>query len=259
MEKLPAGIGWQWVKQGLELFRKQPGALMALFFSCMFLTLITAAIPLLNALLPSLLAPLFSVALLQGCADVDQGKRANPLLVGIGFRKPARRPLLQLGFLYLAITILALTTLRVLGDEVFTQMMSAKEVRIDQEMLSKLQFPALVASLIYAVSWLLTCLAAPLVYWQKMPFGKALFFSVVTVGRNFLAFLTAGVSLYLLCQVTALVVSLLLSSIPTLAMALLFSILLLMIVLVHCTLYAAYRHIFGTPPVSPETAGLKQP
>lgn len=259
MEKLPAGIGWQWVKQGLAVFRKQPGALMALFFSCMFLSLITAAIPLLNALLPSILMPLFSVALLQGCADIDQGKRATPLLVTLGFKKPARRPLLQLGFLYLIVTIVALTALRLLGDEVFTQIMAAKEVRLDQEMMSKLQFPVLVASLIYAISWLLTCLAAPLIYWQQMPFGKALFFSVVTVGRNLMAFLTAAVSLYLLCQVTALVVSLLLSAIPMLAMSLMFSIILLMAVLVHCTLYAAYRQIFGTPPMSAEAVDLKKP
>ena len=37
MTTLPARAGWHWVKQGLQVFRKQPGALMALFFSCMFL------------------------------------------------------------------------------------------------------------------------------------------------------------------------------------------------------------------------------
>lgn len=259
MEKLNAGTGWQWVKQGLEVFRKQPGALMALFFSCMFLTLISAMIPLLGAALPSLMAPLFSVALLQACADIDQGKRAFPLLVTTGFKKPVRRPLLQLGGLYLIVALLALAAMRLLGDEVFSQITSAKEVRIDQAMLEKLQFPVLISALISLSGWLLGCLAAPLIYWQKMTLAKALFFSVVTVGRNFKAFITATVLLYLLCQLVVLVVSVLASVVPMLAVTLLLSTVLLMIVLVHCTLYAAYRHLFGAPPASPEAVTLNKP
>jgi hypothetical protein len=259
MEKLPARAGWHWVKQGLEVFRKQPGALMALFFCCMFLSLISAVIPFIGGLLPSILAPLFSVALLQGCSDADQGKRTLPTLVAIGFKKPMRRPLLQLGGVYLAMTLLALAVMRLMGNDVFSQMAEAGQVRLDREMLENLRMPVLLASLIYLVGWLMTCLAAPLIYWQKMTLGKALFFSVVTVVRELKAFLTAGVMLYLLCQVVVLVVSLLASVIPTLAVTLLFSIVLLMIVLVHCTLYAAYRQIFGPPPVSPEAVSLDKP
>jgi hypothetical protein len=255
MEKLPARVGWHWVKQGLQVFRKQPGALMALFFSCMFISLISAVIPFIGGLLPSILAPLFSVALLQACADVDQDKRALPVLVIIGFKKPIRRPLLQLGGLYLVMTLLALTALRLMGDDVFSQIAESSQVRIDQAMLEGLRLPVLVATLIYLISWLLACLAAPLIYWQNMTLGKALFFSVVTVGRQFKAFITAAVMLYLLCQLVSLLPMLLLG-IPTLAMAVLFSIVLMMIVLVHCTLYAAYRHIFGTPPATPEAVSL---
>ena len=39
MTKYSARTGWQWVKQGMMLFRQQPGGLMALFFCCMFVSL----------------------------------------------------------------------------------------------------------------------------------------------------------------------------------------------------------------------------
>ncbi len=258
MEKLPARTGWLWVKQGLDVFRKQPGALMALLFSCMFLSMIAAVIPLVGGLLPSVLAPLFSVALLQACADADQGKRALPFLVASGFRKPARRPLLQLGGLYLALTLVALTVLRLMGDDVFSQLTGSGQVRVDQEMLENLRLPLVVASLLYLLGWMLVCLAAPLIYWQQMKLGKALFFSVVTVTRNFKAFITAAVMLYLLCQVMGLL-PLLLLGLPSLAVAVLFGIVLMMIMWVHCTLYVSYRHIFGTPPVSAEAIDLRKP
>ncbi|WP_432381779.1 BPSS1780 family membrane protein [Duganella sp. P38] len=212
--------------------------------------------PAAGAALPSLLAPLFSVALLQACADVDHGKRAFPLLVTTGFKKPVRRPLLQLGGLYLVVALLALTALRLLGDDVFSQIDTTEAVRIDKETLEKLQFPILISALISLSGWLLGCPAAPLIHWQKMTLAKALFFSVVTVGRNFKAFITATVTLYLLCQLVVLVVSLLAAFIPLLALTLMFSTVLLMIVLVHCTLYVAYRQLFGTPPASPEAVDL---
>ncbi|MRW91749.1 hypothetical protein GJ699_17280 [Duganella sp. FT80W] len=259
MDKLPARTGWLWVKQGLDVFRKQPGALMALLFSCMFLSMIAAVLPIVGGLLPSLLAPLFSVALLQACADVDQGKRALPFLVAIGFKKPMRRPLLQLGGLYVALTVATLVVLRLMGDDIFAQLASSDQVvRLDRDMLENLRLPLLVSSLVYLIGWMLLCLAAPLIYWQKMAVGKALFFSVVTVGREFKAFITAAVMLYLLCQVLTLV-PLLLLGLPSVAVALLFGIVLMMMMLVHCTLYASYRQIFGTPPASPEALNLNKP
>jgi hypothetical protein len=254
MDKLPARTGWLWVRQGLDLFRKQPGGLMALLFSCMFLSMIAAVIPLLGTILPSLLAPIFSVALLQACADVDHGKRALPLLLANGFRKPVRRPLLQLGGLYLVLLVLALMVVRLLGSDSFDQISAGGQLRMDQAraLLENLRIPLAAASLLYLTGWMLMCLAAPLIYWQKMALGKALFFSVVTVAREFKAYITAAVLLYLLLQVIGLLPLLLvgLLGLPSLGVAVLFSITLLIVLLVHCTLYASYRQLFGAPDAS---------
>jgi hypothetical protein len=254
MEKLPARAGWHWVKQGFAVFRKQPGALMAILFSCMFLSLLSTILPVVGMLLPALLAPLFSVALLQGCADIDSGKRALPNLLVAGFRPPARKPLLLLGVVYVGVAGVALLTLSLLGAEAITHI-NDNPGKLDPQVLKSMQGAAFIASLIYMGGWMLSCLAAPLIFWQKMALGKALFFSVVTVVREIKAFATMMFSLYMLCQLMG-VIPLLLFGSPQLAFAAVFSIILMMIVLMHCALYAAYRQIFGAPSATPTTVNF---
>ena len=66
MNKLPAREGWNWVKQGFGLFRKQPLGLAALFFGYLLLTIALGLIPLVGKLLSYLLVPMFTVAFMHG-------------------------------------------------------------------------------------------------------------------------------------------------------------------------------------------------
>ncbi|GJJ00368.1 hypothetical protein RugamoR64_09060 [Duganella rhizosphaerae] len=248
MNKLPAKAGWHWVKQAMQLFRKQPGALMALFFCCMFLSLFSLVVPFLGSIAPTLLAPMFSIAMLQACADVDHDKRALPNLVFSGFRKPVRKPLLGLGVLHLLVMLLALAVLSWLDDGVLIQMAS-RQIPMDQDLLENSRSALFVSSGIYMLGWMLTCLAAPLIYWQKMTLAKALFFSVVAVCRDIKAFLTAAVVLFLMFQVGSMLPMLVFDS-AQLKVTAIFTLFLIMVVLMHCTLYACYRQIFGTPEAS---------
>jgi len=243
MNKFPARAGWQWVKQGMLLFRKQPGGLMALFFCCMFVSLFSMIVPILGQIAPFILTPLFSVALLEGCAHVDQGKRALPNLLLSGFRKPVRGPLLAMGVLNLLLLVIALGVLYAMAGDAVMQM-STRPPKIDQSQLEGLLGAVFTSSTIYTVGWMLTCLTAPLLYWQKMKLNKALFFSVVAVLRGWKAFLTAAVTLHLMYFVGCKIVVLILGS-SQLAVAGIFTLFLITIVLTHCTLYIAYRHIFG--------------
>lgn len=248
MSRLPARTGWHWVKQAMQLFRKQPGALMALFFCCMFLSLFSLVVPFLGSVAPTLLAPMFTIALLQACADVDHDKRALPNLVFSGFRKPVRKPLLGLGVLYLLVMLLALAVLTLLDDGVLIKM-ATRQIPMDKDLLENSRGALFVSSGIYMLGWMLSSLAAPLIYWQKMTLAKALFFSVVTVCREFKAFLMAAVVLFLMFQVGAAVPVLLLDS-AQLQVMVIFTIFLMMVVLMHCTLYASYRQFFGMPEAS---------
>lgn len=243
MNKFPARAGWQWVKQGMMLFRKQPGGLMALFFCCMFVSLFSMIVPLLGQIAPFILTPLFSIALLEGCAHVDQGKRALPNLLLSGFRKPVRSPLLAMGALNLLFMAIALGVLYAMAGET-VMLVSTRPPQIEQSQLDGLLVAVLISSAIYTVGWILTCLTAPLIYWQRMKLNKALFFSVVAVLRGWKAFLTAAVTLYLMNFIACQIVVLVLGA-SQLAVAGVFTLLLITLVLTHCTLYVAYRQIFG--------------
>jgi len=246
MEKLPASMGWLWVRQGFALFRRQPGALLALLFSCLFLSMACVIVPLLGPMLPTLFAPLFSMALLQGCAEVDQGKRPMPGLVFIGFRKPVRGPLMKLGAIYIAVWLFALLVLTWMDDGVFMQMVRG-QIPMDEKVLEGSRMAILTAVGIYLFAWLLTCFAAPLIFWQRQPLGKALFFSGFAVFRSFWAFVTAGITLFAIHQVGITLPVLLFDSVALEAM-LIFAVFFVLVIAVHCMLYASYCRIFGTPP-----------
>ena len=109
MEKLPAYAGWLWIKDGFALFRKQPIELSTLFLSYMFLMFAIGIIPVLGQLLPLILVPVFSMAFMQACVHVEQGKRISSKLLLTGFRSPAFSKLLKLGGLYLAAAVESLS------------------------------------------------------------------------------------------------------------------------------------------------------
>jgi hypothetical protein len=108
MEKLPARTGWLWIRQGFDLFRKQPGAMSTLFLGYMLAMLGLGLLPFLGQILPVLLVPVFSMAFLQACLRIEHGERILPNLLLSGFRKPVFYPLLGLGALYLLTALLAI-------------------------------------------------------------------------------------------------------------------------------------------------------
>jgi hypothetical protein len=248
MNKFPARTGLQWVKQGMQLFRKQPGGLMALFFCCMFLSMFIMVIPV-GQLAAFVLTPLFTIALLEGVKHAEEGKRALPNLLLSGFRKPARGPLLTLGALNLAMLLVAAVVVYSMAGDVLARIAERPE-KVDPALIESMMVPMFIASTMYTISWILTCLAAPLVYWKKLTVGKALFFSVVSVMRAIKPFLVATISLHLMYFVGCKIVALVFGS-SQLAMAGIFTLFLLTIVLVHCTLYVAYQEIFAEPAVAP--------
>lgn len=244
MTTYTARTGVHWVKQGLLLFRKQPGGLMALFFCCMFLSMFIMIIPV-GQLAVFLLTPLFSVAMLEGCRHADEGKRALPNLLLSGFRKPARGPLLMLGALNLVVLLLAAVVVYSMSGDVVARITERPD-KVDPALLQTMVVPMLIASAMYTITWVLTCFAAPLVYWQKITVGKALFFSVVSVVRAFKPMFIATAALHLLYFVSSNIVAMVFGA-SQMAMAGIFTLLLLLIVLAHCTLYVAYREMFDQP------------
>lgn len=250
METIPAQAGWLWIKQGFALFRKQPAELSTLFVSYMFFTLAVGIIPIFGQLLPTILMPIFSMAFMQACVNVEQGKPASPKLLLSSFRSPASRTLWKLGGLYLLAVIAATAASSVVDGGVFWQVATG-QIDLDEKMMKDRSMS--MAMLFTAALSLLAPLAfwfvAPLVAWKKMTLGKAVFYSIFSVRRTAKAFLVYGLAwlgIYMFFTFVFAMVVLLTGSMA-IGMILLMPVSILMLMIIFCSFYPSYVQVFGKP------------
>lgn len=251
MEKLPAATGWQWIKDGFTLFRKQPAELSTLFLSYMFLMMIVTIIPLLGQLLPLVLVPVFSMAFMQACVQVEKGQRVYPNLLLTGFRSPAFKTLLLLGVLYVLAATAAIGASALIDGGVFWNVMTGSE-RVDAKTVqgSGITLAMLLAAALYTPAAMAFWFAAPLAAWQGMGLGKALFYSFYAVKRAGRAFLLYALGWSAVGVVLPLLISTLLGKLtgsPLLMMMVLLPMSIVLTVVMYCSFYPTYTTLFGKP------------
>lgn len=251
MEKLPASIGWLWVKEGFALFRKQPAEISTLFLAYMFLMLAVGILPFLGQILPMVLVPVFSMAFMQACVNIEQGKKVYPNLLLTGFRSPAFPALLKLGVLYLVAALVAIGASALVDGGVLWQLMSGSK-QLDTETVrgSNLSLAMMFSALIYTPAAMAFWYAAPLIMWQRMGVGKAIFYSFFAVKRAGRAFLVYGLAWALIGVLLPIIVSSIagiLFSTSLVVMIVLLPLSLMLTVVMYCSFYPTYTHVFGRP------------
>lgn len=251
MEKLPAITGWLWVKEGFALFRKQPAEISTLFLAYMFLMLAIGILPLLGQILPLVLVPVFSMAFMQACVHIEQGRKVYPNLLLTGFRTPAFRNLLKLGVLYLVAAVVAVASSAIVDDGVFWQVMSGEKA-LDSETIrgSNLSLAMMFSAAVYTPAAMAFWYAAPLIVWQNMGVGKAIFYSFFAVQRSGKAFLVYGTAWILIGVMLPAVLSSIVALVVGKAfavMVVLLTVSLVLTVIMYCSFYPTYTHVFGRP------------
>jgi hypothetical protein len=255
MEKLPANVGWLWIKEGFALFRKQPAELSTLFLSYMLLMFLIGIIPLLGQVLPLLLVPVFSIAFMQACINIEQGKRVYPNLLLTGFRSPAVVSLLKLGGLYVAAAIFAVAASSLIDGGVLWQALTG-QIMLDAKTVQDSNMPLamLFAATVYMPAAMAFWYAAPLVAWQNMGVGKSIFYSFFAVRRAGKAFLVYGLAWIVLGVLLPVFVSSaigMLTGKAAITMLILPPLTIVMTVVMYCSFYASYTHVFGRPESGP--------
>jgi uncharacterized membrane protein len=99
-----AARGWAWIAEGWELFRRQPGAWIALVIVALLIFLGLALIPLLGSLASAVLTPVFVGGIFVACRERDQGRPLAVSHLFAGFRERFGT-LLSIGFINLGITV----------------------------------------------------------------------------------------------------------------------------------------------------------
>ncbi len=258
MQKIPAAYGWIWFKRGFGLFRRQPAEISTLFLSYLFLMLAVGLLPIIGQILPLLLVPVFSMAFLQACVQIEAGKRVFPNLLMVGFRSPAFKRLLVLGVLYLLAILVAVLASTLVDSGAFFRMMT-QNGGADPAVLAKTSWARgmLVAALVYLPFGMCFWFAAPLVAWQDMGVFKSIFYSffaVVRAGRAFVIYMLAWFVMGVLVpSILSTIIALIFGS-SLVSLMLLLPISLILTAILYCSFYPTYVTIFKpTQPAQRES------
>jgi hypothetical protein len=258
---VPAGYGWNWVRTGFALFRKNPAMWAFLVFSYIMMMQLLGMVPMLGWFAATVLIPAFSASFMIVSREIDQGKKLGFTLLFSGFRSnlPA---LLTQGGLYLTSALAILSLAALVDGGVLLQLMILGE----RPPASAFEDGSLVGAVVLSGTLYLPVLAsfwfAPaLSAWRKLPAFQALFYSLFAVLRNWRAFLAYGVAVVLLgliCSFALFVLAMLLRGLlgDKSQDALLLVVLPVMLTYVptlFASFYASYRDIFPPPDAAAAT------
>ena len=251
MEKLPAMTGWIWVKEGFSLFRKQPTEISTLFLAYVFAILAVGFLPLLGQVLPLVLTPVFSMAFMQACVHIEQGKKVYPNLLLTGFRMPALRNLLKLGVLYLIAAVVAVALSALVDGGLFWLAVSGQKA-LEPETIHNSNVPLamMFSSAAYTLATMAFWYAAPLITWKNMSVGKAIFYSFFSVKHAYKAFAVYGTAWFAIGMTLLSIVSSIAALIVGKAFAVIIAwlaALLILITVIYCSFYPTYISLFGRP------------
>lgn len=246
-----AQTGWLWVKEGFALFRKQPADISTLFIAYMFLMIVVGIFPVIGQLLPLMLVPVFSMAFMEACRQIQSGKRVYPNLLMIGFRSPYLKSLVMLGVMYVLAAMLAVAASSVIDGGTFWRAMSGEEMLEPEKIEGSGLFSAMLfAAALYTPAAMAFWYAAPLIFWQNMPVGKAVFYSFFAVMRNGRAFLVYAASWLAVGVLLPSLVSLVAGALLGRALATMLVLLplsVMLTVIMYCSFYPTYTSVFGQP------------
>lgn len=255
-----AMTGWSWIKQGILLFRRQPAEMLTLFFAYMFVNMAMGLIPVAGQFLPLLLYPLFSMSFMQACRQIEEGKRVSPSLLVAGFCSPALPSLLKLGVLYILAVSLALAASILVDDGALWNVVFSQQP-LDPKNLPEANFSLslLFSAVVYVPAMMCFWFAGPLIAWDGMSPGKALFYSFFAVRRAARAFLVYALAWILIAVTVSLVISLIaiVAGNAATLMIILMPISILFTVVMYCSFYPTYLTLFGKPePEAQETTAV---
>lgn len=244
---MPAITGWNWLKEGTGLFRKQPAALTTLLFANILFSLLISAVPLLGKMVAVVLIPSFSMAFMKACLMIENGERVTPAVLLTGFRKPVIVDLCKIGLIYLGASLLLTMLTKVAIDPGFWQQVSQPVDPNAPPRVHASDLLAMIGIFILDVAVLIAlAFAAPLTYWQKMSLGKATFYSFFAVLKNARVFIVLLMAWFAIFFGVCFIVALVLGG-SSLARVAIMWLIFLFVLLLQCAMYAGYRQIFGKP------------
>jgi hypothetical protein len=189
MKQIPFSTGFSWILESIQLFSKQPSAMMLLASTYLCLTLLTFFIPHIGQFIASILIPLSSIAFIHAARRIQQKQNVLSKTLFKHFNKDNFPVLFKFSALYLALLIL----LTYLSDFFFKsplQHFLQDNASSDFKNLF-FQFGIILLYFIFIIiplhmTFLLT---PPLLVQKNLSLSKGLFYSFISVTRSIGAFI----------------------------------------------------------------------
>ena len=223
----------------------------SLFLGYLFFMLVIGFIPYLGQVLAFVFLPLFTLAFMQACREVDQGNPVHPRLLFYGFRSPRVVKLMQLGVLYFLAALAALAASILIDDGIFWQVitgqieLNAKTVE-ETNMMGAMFF----SILLYIPALLAFWFAGPLIAWQEMPLIKAIFYSFFASLKTWRVFVRYGLSWFVVGGILPTFISLLIAGIAgnsNMIILIMMPFSMILNIILYCSFYPTYKSVFGQP------------
>jgi hypothetical protein len=243
---LPFSRGQAWLKGGFALWRKNPALLTFLTFGYLLLLILVSLVPFLGQIIASVLMPVLSLGILNGCRAVDQGRRAGPDILFSGFRSN-EKALFAIGGAYFAASLtILLLTMAADGGTLFRAMTGAAPMSEDAANAPGFALALVIGAALSTPVMMAYWFAPLLAGWKGLSAPKALFFSFVACARNWRPFLGYALSLAVFgALLPGILVGLLSLISPILGSLLSIPLPLVLLPVVFASFYVNAREVFG--------------
>ncbi|GHT84136.1 hypothetical protein AGMMS49543_13370 [Betaproteobacteria bacterium] len=257
-QRLLAIHGWYWLRDGFMLWRKNAAFLSFLIFAYLLVLLVATALPTIGQVVCQLMLPALSVGVLDGCRLTDEKNKPvieeiPPALFRYFRRGPRLIALMLVGVINLVAGMLILQGSTLIDGGLFRGVLSNTiEFTPTIAETPSFQLAVLVSFALLCVVQMAYWFAPALAGWWNISAPKAMFFSLLSVVRNWRAFLMYSLALTVFGMIVpALVIGIVQVIVTGLASLLLLLYLMIAIPVLIASLYFSIRSIFGLPDQPP--------
>ena len=234
-QRLKAGQGWEWIKQGFALFMKAPLLWIVLLFICLVAAVGISLVPVIGEPVVSLLMPAILVGLMAGCRALSQDEELELAHLFSGFKKHTSQ-LVTLGGISLVGQLLIFGAMMLVGGATLVGILMNGQPDGDpnamMQAVAGAGFAMLLGIVLFSLLMMAMQFAPMLVYFRNVPPLQAMKLSLRAFLYNVLPMLLYGITFMMLAV---------LASLPMMLGWL------VLLPLVFTTLYASYSDIF--PPL----------
>ncbi len=205
--KRPPAHGIAWISQGFALWKRNPGFFAYLTIGYFVISMTLASLPLVGTALVLVVLPGLFIGVLNGGLTIHEQKKPTPDLLFSGFKNNLWS-LLGIGAASLAGNIAMLLIGGLAGDASLLGIITSSEASSAEAGIPPNLLTAFALHHVLTIPvTMATLFAPPLASWQKLPTGKALFFSLIACWRNILPFCLFSLGAFFLFAVAPLFVS----------------------------------------------------